>query len=245
MVVSPQSQDPVSPEVWRREVRPGVLQSFEREVYGRAPQEPVGLDWTLLEEGEVDGRQRRQLSVTLTGPAGRCTFVVLVHLPRSSAPAAKPPVPGKGAPAESVPDRVPVFLGLNFDGNHASTTDPEVIRPGVDPAPGDVGEVNGDDRDDAEAPPERGSAGAAWPVHLATERGYAVITAHYLQTGADHPNTFAQGVMATFGTSTMGGRDDGEWGSISMWAWPHCGPAPRTNVSPGSSPTTRAAWARP
>mgnify|MGYP001183573168 CR=1 FL=1 len=196
-----------------RDGRDEVLQTFGTQIYGRAPEVDVGLSWSVLEEGRTeDGRHRRQLALTFTGPRDSATMMLLVYLPSGST--------AQAAGSSPVMQPVPAFLGLNFQGNHACSTDPGVIRAGTDLPESRTGPVFYDELGaNYPVPPPRGNNAAAWPAHLANERGYAVITAHYLQTGPDHPDIFHRGLFPIFGHASLRDRPGDAWGAISMWAW--------------------------
>src|SRR5690625_4898214 len=195
MLVAPGLEITELPDTWGQEQRPEVLRTFESQIYGRVPDPEVGLDWSVLEEGRTeDGRRRRQLAVRFTGPHGVAKVLLLVYLP---APAGNRGPDREGAGAER--GTSPAFLGVNFQGKHACTTDPGVIQVGTDLPESETGSVYYDQHASYPVPPPRGNNAAAWPFHLANERGYAVITAHYLQTGPDHQDMFHQGLLPIFG----------------------------------------------
>jgi len=215
MLVAPGLEITEHPDTWVQKVRPDVLQTFESQIYGRVPDVEVGLDWSVLEEGRTeDGRRRRQLAVRFTGPHGVAKVLLLVYLP---APAGNRGPDREGAGAER--GTIPAFLGLNFQGNHACTTDPGVIQVGTDLPESETGSVYYDQHASYPVPPPRGNNAAAWPFHLANERGYAVITAHYLQTGPDHPDMFHRGLLPIFGEVSLQDRPRDGGGAIAMWAW--------------------------
>jgi hypothetical protein len=95
---------------------------------------------------------------------------------------------------------VPVFLGLNFGGNHTVT-----IEPGISITKSWV-------RDNKVA--ERGAAASRWPVEAIAGRGYGVATAYCGDIDPDFDDGFTNGVHATYGKP---GPD--EWGTLGAWAW--------------------------
>ena len=98
-----------------RQRRPEILRMLSAEVYGIAPDTRVETSYRTVEEEReaLDGAAtRRQVRITLRTDAGEeHTADMLLYIPN-----------GADAP-------VPVIFGLNFKGNHGTTTDPAVIMP--------------------------------------------------------------------------------------------------------------------
>lgn len=181
--------------------RAEVLTHFHDDVYGRPPTAGWELSWELLREHVTAARLLRQqwaLVIETARGAHRCS--VLVDLP-----------PGPGP--------VPAFLGLNFRGNHACTADPEVLDPQHESSQrGGAIHYEGL-REPVTLPVSRGVEAHRWPAELAVGRGYAAITASYLQCGPDSPDIFEQGIHRLFGTTRAGTREPHEWGSLGIWSW--------------------------
>lgn len=101
---------------------------------------------------------------------------------------------------------VPVFLALNFDGNHTVHPDPAIalatgwVRSGKDGVATDA---------------QRGAVASRWPIETLIARGYALVTAYYGDIAPDRrDDCFEHGVFATYGKPASG-----EWGAIAAWAW--------------------------
>lgn len=175
--------------------RAQLLQAFASQVYGRTP-EGGGL-------GEVTVRTRRddalggcgsriEADLTMVGPRGTSTASLLVYLP-AAAPAAGP---------------VPALVGLNFEGNHATTTEPDVR---IAPAAERIGAAH------RQAVAQRGAQAHRWPYAQILRRGYAVATLWYEEIEIDLPGFAEDGIRGLFGQSSH--RDAGDWGAIGAWAW--------------------------
>lgn len=187
-----------------------VRQFFADRMYGDPPAlaAEVSLAWTVLEEGpSPDGGTRRQYRLDLTAPPGPPTRItLLVHVP-DDASSQRP---------------APCFLGMNFKGNHACTTDPAVHDlgdPGADPVLGDPLGLDALPRDGVGGRTERGAQAHRFDFAAITARGYASVTWCYLQLGPDTPEVFATGPHRTLGGSPYADRRPGEWGAIGIWAW--------------------------
>jgi hypothetical protein len=110
----------------------------------------------------------------------------------------------------------PVFLGLNFDGNHAIHRDPgiAVTRSWVRNNP-----VTGV-ADHRATEKSRGSNGHRWPVELILSRGYGLATAYYGDIEPDFPDgwkTSLRAAMSPQGKATV--FEPEAWGAIGAWAW--------------------------
>jgi hypothetical protein len=138
---------------------------------------------------------RREVSISLTSVPGSPTLELLLYLPTGALKA------------------VPVFLGLNFWGNHSIGSDPGVrLSDRWMPDDPDHGVEN-----HRATPDARGLSSSRWPVEMILRRGYGVATAYCGDLEPDHPEGYRSGVRAyaTFGP----GPDPGRWGAVAAWAW--------------------------
>ena len=184
-------------EAWHRRRRPELMALFESEVYGRTPVgRPSGMTWrTESEKPDArDGRAvRREIGINLFGREDGPVVRLLVYLPAAA----------RGR-------EVPVFLGLNFEGNHATTTEPDIPLPqGWVPNNKGAGLT-----DNMPSEKTRGVQADRWLYDLALERGFGVATAYYGDLDPDFHDGWKNGVHAVTGAPA-----DGEWGSIGTWAW--------------------------
>jgi hypothetical protein len=150
---------------WTEQRRAEIFKLFEENVYGRSPRNngkfaAVKMITECPEAGPAfNGKAvRYQFALTFyTGerPAADSPVVdFLLYVPK----------------VKSDTDKFPVFLGLNFQGNHTTTNDPEVLL------------RRNWNRDTGKyvlaKEEERGLAERRWCYEKAVERGYAVGTAH-------------------------------------------------------------------
>jgi len=178
---------------WRERRRPEILRLFEEHVYGRSPERPRPPQFSVFERepNALDGQAtRKQIDVRL----GSGTLHLLVYLPR-----------GNG--------QHPLFLGLNFGGNHTLHPDPSIRLP-TSWVAADEGAVN--NRADGKT---RGADAEAWPVETLLARGYGLATAYYGDLEPDHASGFADGVRARFGPGASGTLGASDWGALSAWAF--------------------------
>jgi len=183
------------PDGWRRR-RAEILRLFESHVYGRAPVLPQPT-FEVVDEGAgaLGGLAvRRQVRITVAASARAVGMDLLLYLP--AAP---------GTPA-------PVFLGLNFGGNHTVCADPAIRLPHSW-----VGGAGSDEHRAKEA--DRGRAADAWPVEALLARGYGLATLYCGDVEPDHAGGFADGVRGLLAPVAAGGGPGDAWGALGAWAW--------------------------
>ena len=177
---------------WEKKRRPEIMDMLRREMYGYEPGKPAGLHFKVLEESHdaLGGKAtRRQVAVYFTEDESRY-MTVLMYIPND----AKGPVPA--------------FMGMNFRGNYATTTDPEVLMPT---------ESQIEDYGAWYQPVNRGDWGRRWPYEYVLSKGYAVVTMFYGDVDPDWNDGFHNGVH---GLLDKGKPRTGEsWSTISAWAW--------------------------
>ncbi len=181
---------------WKKQRRPELLELFTTQVYGRAPGRPKGqrFEVTSVDASALGGTARRKLVTarfTKDGPP----LYILIYLPANA----------KG--------RVPVFVGLNFTGNHSVENDPGVpistqwMRSGPEVVDHRATEAT------------RGRSASRWQVPLILKRGYGLVTAYYGDLDPDFDDGFQNGVQPLFYKPGQSRPAPDEWGSIGAWAW--------------------------
>lgn len=186
-------------DAWRDVRRPEILDLFERSVYGRMPEGPPEMRVELRDEARdaLDGRAvRKQYEVRFT-EAPRPRMDLLVYLPAD-------------------PDAAsPVFLGLNFFGNHTIHADPGIF----------ISDQWMREREDAGVVDHRateagrGVSTRRWPVEEILSRGCGVATVYCGDFDPDVDDGFRNGVHPLFDEPTGGERPADAWGTIGAWAW--------------------------
>jgi hypothetical protein len=193
-------QKVTSAEVWRKQRRPEILRLFETNVYGRSPGKPKELSFELtsIEQNALGGTAlRKEVTAYFTREKNGPKMDILLYLPKNA----------KG--------RVPVFLGLNFNGNHAVQNDPGVRLSTAwmrDSRDGSVVNNRATEK-------SRGSEASRWPVDKILARGYGVATVYYGDIDPDFDDGFQNGVHPLFYKPGQTRPGPDEWGSIAAWAW--------------------------
>lgn len=176
--------------------RQELLSLFERHMYGRTPSglPPFTVETVAAPVAVLDGRAwRQQLRLNWQG---RASLDVLVYRPRHERP-------------------VPVFIGLNFAGNHAVDRDPAIslsTRWMRASEPNGIVNHRATER-------SRGTAASRWPVDLIIERDCAVMTAYCGDLAPDDPAVVNDGIAPLADRSHAAMPAAERWGAIGMWAW--------------------------
>ena len=185
-----------TPELWWKKRRPEILELFRTQMYGRAPiGRPSEMTFEVfdLDRNALGGKAtRKQIRILFTGKPDGPSMDLLIYLPNH------------------VQRPVPVFLLLNFSGNHAIHSDSAIhIKPIWDRAKGQ------------QVMPSEDSRGrdTSIPVEKIIARGYGVATAYYGDIAPDFPDSFRHGVFAAFDKLFGEKRPLDAWGAISAWAW--------------------------
>ncbi len=187
-------------EQWYEQRRPEILRLFETHVYGRSPEAPgqVHTEVRTSRKDALDGlAHRREVAVSLTGKADGPTMDVLIYLP---------------ANAEGP---VPVFLGLNFHGNHSITAEKDV-RLSPKWMRNDTKRGNIDHRATEQT---RGRSSSRWPLKMILDRGYGVATIYCGDIDPDYHDRFRNGIHPHYLKAGQTEPAADEWGTIAAWAW--------------------------
>lgn len=181
-----------TPEQWYSVRRPEILDMIETEMYGKAPGRIEGTTWEVVEEDRTAlGGKAVRKQVKIDFHRNGQYIMVLMYLP---------------ADAEG---KVPVFAGLNFEGNVTVNSDPAILYP----------EDSHIRKYGIYSYPERGSLASRWPVEEIIARGYGVVTFHTSDVDPDFDDGFHNGVTPFIYREGQDYPDPDQWGTISAWAW--------------------------
>lgn len=176
--------------------RADLLDLFAREMYGRTPiGRPDGLRFVIREQ-KRDARggraTRLRVGILFEGTESGRQMELLVYLPNDAGP------------------RVPVFLGLNFDGNHTTVTDPDLPVP----THWALGLFDNKLPDHRPTEASRGRFAHMWCLDTLLLAGWGVATAACGEIEPDEPGNWQPGVR---GLAPEPGLAD--WGALGAWAW--------------------------
>jgi hypothetical protein len=184
-------------EQWLSKRRPELKALFQHYMYGYLPAAPAKI------EAKVEREDRRALGgkatlkeVTIAfGPPEVPRIHLLLVVPND-----------RKGPA-------PVFVGMNFCGNHALLKDPAVRLPTIWMYPNYPGV-----KDNHATDPGRGTQIDVWALEQSIDRGYAVATFYNGDIDPDRADK-REGIQRHFlkqGQTKPGPHD---WGTIAAWAW--------------------------
>jgi hypothetical protein len=182
-------------EQWFKQRRPELKALFEHYVYGKAP--PPGKVEAHVERTDLrafDGKATLKEITLSIGPEGAGKIHLLLVVPNE-----------RKGPA-------PVFVGMNFSGNHALVKDPAVRLPTAWMYPNQPGV-----KDNRATEAGRGKAVDTWAIDDVIARGYAVATFYNGDIDPDRPD-IREGIQPLFAAK---GAKPGphDWGTIAAWAW--------------------------
>lgn len=186
-----------NPDEWRTQRRPELKALFSHYMYGKMPLRPRAESFAIAREDRafLNGQATlKEVTITL-GPPSVPKIHLLVAVPNA-----------RRGPA-------PVFLGINFQGNHAVVANPNVALPEAW-VPNFFKGVKDNRATDA----GRGTEVDVWAVDEVIRRGYAFATYYCGDVAPDHRG-LADGVFPHFlepGQAKPGPHD---WGAIAAWAW--------------------------
>lgn len=185
--------------LWRAR-RAELLGLFETHVYGRTPQSSARITFseTARDANALGGlATRKEVTIFLLGRKDGPKLHLLLYAPNKTASAA------------------PVFLGLNFNGNHAVQPDPAITLPIVwMRETNDNGMVN-----NRATEKTRGVEARRWPVEMIVKRGYAVATAYYGDLFPDHKDGLKDSIIPQLYRRGQTAPDADQWQALGAWAW--------------------------
>jgi hypothetical protein len=185
----------VTKEQWLSKRRPELKNVFQYYMYGYLPAAPEKAVCRLeRENSRLFGGKATLKEVTVAiGPPGAPPVHLLLAVPNE-----------RKMPA-------PVFLGLNFSGNHTLVKDPEVRLPTSWMDSRGLGVKN-----NRATEAGRGTQIDVWAIEQSIDRGYAVATIYYGEITPDDPR-ISDGIQPYFRKGERPGPHD--WGAIAAWAW--------------------------
>jgi hypothetical protein len=174
-------------EDWWTRRRPELLRSFEHYMYGYAPAPPP-LEFRVESAPATALRGKATLklvTIEFVEPDGVPPLELLLVLPK---PARAP---------------VPVFVGINFAGNHTLLADLAIPEARCHQL-------------EAHGRAARGAAAATWSVEQIIDHGYALASFHTCDIKPDRARA-GEGIQRYFSAGVERGPYD--WAALRAWAW--------------------------
>ena len=177
--------------MWERR-RAEILSLFETQVYGKMPGvvEDMHFETRFVNGDALDGICK-EVRVSFSAEA-EPRMDILIFLPKDA------------------DGPVPLFVGLNFGGNHTVHADPQITLSEQWMRSKTEGVL---DHRATEA--ARGAAANRWPAGRILARGYGLATIYCGDLDPDYDDGFQNGVHPLFDRQNTGH----DWGAIGAWAW--------------------------
>jgi len=195
-LVRPDGSRVSTPREWNTRRKPELKALFQHYMYGTLPPKPSHPSARITgEHFDFLGGKATLTTVTLSFGNDSPELNLMIVTPH----AAKGPVP--------------VFLALNFCGNHAVHADPRIPISRGWLYPSCAGCKDGHATEAA-----RGSQAQDWPIEAIIDRGYAFATICTTDIDSDRKDV-SDGVYRWFATLKRTPNPPADRGTIAAWAW--------------------------
>jgi len=179
---------------WERR-RIEIVKLFQENVYGRNPQPPKQIDFTVFDSGRsaLGGKAvRKQVTIYFSPNREGPKEDMLIYIP---AGAHKP---------------VPLILALNFSGNQAVVNDPAIKLATL---------WNRETHEPEQAKEESRGYDTGFEVEKVLGRGYGFATICYQDIDPDFQGGFVHGVRPLFFKKGQTEPAADDWGAIGAWSY--------------------------
>jgi len=188
-----------SVEDWEAGRRGEILELFRVHVYGRVPDQELDTEFYInkSDNNALCGLAKmKEVVMQISGKEDTIKVNLLIYLPGDA------------------DQPVPLFLGLNFYGNHTIHMDKNISLTENFVS----NNINYCITDNKATHESRGVRAYRWPVERILERGYGLATINYGDIDPDYNDEFQNGIHGLI-DKVSNPRDSSSWGSISAWAW--------------------------
>lgn len=184
---------------WRTQRRPELVKLLATYEYGIVPETIEDISFQLKNEDKnaLNGNAtRKEIVCTLRHKEHKATFTILLFLPNQQQPA-------------------PVFVGLNFSGNHTVHPDPAISITESWVSNSEELKVDNNKATDA----SRGLRANRWPIERIIARGYGLATIYCGDLAPDNEKALEEGITRFFIKKGATRPDSSEWGAVAAWAY--------------------------
>ncbi len=181
---------------WFEDRHPELLNFFRNEVYGKVPEKPAAMSFELIESDSLvlNGvATRKQVDVLFEGGVVGQKMTILPYLPNKQS------------------EVVPIFLGLNFNGNQTIIADKNILLTDAWVNNKSIGVVENKSMEDS-----RGTAASQWPLELILKNGFGVATIHAGDIAPDFKEGYKQEIQLNY--PELQYKPD-NFSTMGAWAW--------------------------
>lgn len=199
MLTSEKGVEIATSEQWNTLRRPEILELFKTEVYGFIEDEALSVEFEVLGNDQITLNNKAiRKNVLMHFIKGQDTVSahLLIYIP-----------------SKKVAHPVPIFLGLNFYGNHTVHYDTDI--PITDSYIRSKIEYNVFENQATEA--SRGVRSSRWPIEPIIDRGYGIATIYYGDLDPDFDDNFENGIHQLLDKPADDTNDSRS--AISAWAY--------------------------
>jgi hypothetical protein len=192
----PNGKQVTNSKEWEKTQRPYIYHLYEEYQFGRFPTTKTATRFRVLESDKnaFEGiATRKQVRIYLHPTDTTVYTDVLMYIPNN----VKTP---------------PVFLGLNFSGNHIIANDKNIMLSNRWVFYRAKGAVN-----NRATEASRGADTASWQVRTILEKGFALATAYYGDFEPDTATGYLTGIRTTMKDVLK--IQPAEWTAMGAWAW--------------------------
>lgn len=183
---------------WEKKRRLELLEFFTKNVYGKIPGELKISSFEVVEEDDnaLNGKaKRKQVEISFQKNGLTLDFTILMYLPKNV-------------------EKIPIYVGYNFYGNHTITEDVNVIISEAWARDNEsLGIINNQLTEQS-----RGVRTNRWAIDKIIDAGYGLATIYYCEIDADK-NDMTDGIHPFFYDENQQEPASYEWGAISAWSW--------------------------
>ena len=177
--------------------RPALLDLFAENIYGKTPNLQLKQHFvvTNTKNDALNGKAiQKQISIIFDDYPQLSPINILLYIPKNV-------------------KNAPVFVGLNFEGNHSLTTDLDVpiTKNWMNDFKKDTTLIKNNQALEA----SRGKATVeTWPFEKIIDAGFAVATAFHGDIEPDHADGWKTSLRGV-----IGNREQNTWSAMGAWAW--------------------------
>ncbi|MCK4701418.1 MAG: acetylxylan esterase, partial [Bacteroidales bacterium] len=188
---------------WLQIRRPEILDMFRHQVYGKVLENGIivksngrsTLQFITADTGclALSGKAvRKEISIIVSNGIDSVNISLLIYLP------------------DKKTQPVPLFIGLNFYGNHTINSDPGITLTQSWMRNKKEFYIN----ENKATEMSRGVRKSRWPVEKILDRGYGLATIYYGDIDPDYDDGFKNGIHPLFYEGNQQNPAPDEWGSI-------------------------------